>query len=218
MKKIIIAAMALTCATAGFSADTVTSENIVGYNKVVATSLNLVSVDFDYSATNITPETIYGDTLPVGTKIFTFTSGIGYATSEYVESFGTKFWTATPALNGATAHWLAFNVGDTPVDPIYSGDVLLAEFTTNSIIPGLQLLSWPYPTAVKLSDMGIVPEEGDKVYTYDPAVGYATAEYVNSFGTLFWTADPVIKIGEGFWYSSNISVTNRWIATRPFTP
>ena len=104
MKKLVMTVAVLACAASIVSAQ-VTSVNIVGYNKTTQAGLTLVSVDFDYDATGVTPEAVYGSTLPVGSKIYTYTPGVGYSTSEYVDSFGSQFWTADPTIKVGEGFW-----------------------------------------------------------------------------------------------------------------
>ncbi len=214
MKKIIMTAALVACA-AVVVAQTVTSVNIVGYNKVeLNAGLQINSVQFDIG-TNVNPVTLYGDALPVGAVIYTY-DGV-YASATYSEFFGSSFWSDSTLNLEEGSHWLSMPEGVST--NIIAGEVLLAETVTNSIVPGLQLIAWPYPTAVRVVDLGYDATVGDVVWTYENGVGYASSTYSEFFGSFFWSDENLtVPIGSGFWYNSLSVTTNEWIVVRPFTP
>jgi len=215
MKKIIIAAMALTCATAVFSADTVTSENIVGYNKAVTTT-GLQILGTAFLTGNDTPPGVFGDSLPVGSKIFAY-NGAGYDSSEFKAGFGgVTFWdNETLNIGQAVGYWV--DVPSGTQTNIISGDVETVDNVTNSITVGLQLLSYPYPVARTVPELGFTPSVGDKIFVYN-GTGYDSSEFKAGFGGVtFWDNTTLtIEVGVGFWYDS-VGSTN-WVVARPFTP
>ena len=86
MKKLIATVAVLACAASVVSAQTVTSQNIVGYNKdVSAIGFHISGMQFDNAVAN-TPTTVYGDSLPLNSKIYTW-NGSGYVIVTYGQSF-----------------------------------------------------------------------------------------------------------------------------------
>jgi hypothetical protein len=99
--------------------------------------------------------------------------------------------------------------------------VPLDDSVTNNLVPGLQLISYPYPVQVSISQMELNPTVGDKIYKYVPGSGYggniATFQSVFIGGTA-WNVDLTFDVGEGFWYESASAGTVQWVVNRPFTP
>jgi hypothetical protein len=190
----------------------------VGYTKVVSEpGLQVFSAQFDTG--DNTPEGLFGDALPEGSKIYKYDPATGYvgniATYEAV-LFGGTAWNNAVELGQGDAFWV--ETSDT-VTNIIAGEVYMQDSVTNSIVPGLQMLSYPYPVQRSLSQLNINPVEGDKIYKYDVATGYigniATYESV-LFGGTAWSQDITFGVGDGFWYESVATETVEWVEIRPF--
>jgi hypothetical protein len=228
MKKLVMTAAVLACAASIVSAQTVTSANIVGYNKDVSpVGLHIAGMQFINGASTVVD--VYGDQLPQGTVIYKYVPGAGYATSLYDEYFDAELgdfvigWDPKDLdLSGEQGFWVQNNsVGSATA--IMSGEVNIAASVTNSIVTGLQLLTMPYPVQTVIVDAGFAPAQGDVVYKYVPGAGYATSLYDEYFDAdlgdfvIGWDPkDLTFEVGEGIWYSAVAPGT--WIATRPFTP
>jgi hypothetical protein len=76
MKKLVLITAVIACA-AMVMAQTVTSQNIVGYSKEANDSLQINAAQFWVGAGNTTTE-VYGDQLPVGSKVYVYVPGSGY--------------------------------------------------------------------------------------------------------------------------------------------
>ena len=213
MKKLVMTVAVLACAASVTLAQTVTSANMVGYNKAVtASGLQILGTQFETG--NNTPEGIFSDALPYGSKIYSYNGG--YAISTYTQGvFGQPDkWDVVLDLGQSAGYWVEVPSGT--YTTILSGEVELADSITNGIVIGLQLVSYPYPVARTVSQLGFSPQYGDKVYKY--AGGYSIATYTQGvFGQPDkWDADFTLEVGEGFWYESG-SVSS-WVVNRPFTP
>jgi hypothetical protein len=172
-----------------------------------------------------TVESVLGDQLPVGTKVYLYTTGSGYSISTYESYFDLDTFTTvtnwnpkTADLSGATGFWVENNSG-AAVQSIMSGEVPMDDSFTNSIVEGLQLLTYPYPVAMDVVDMGFSPNIGDKIYTYSSGYSIATYETyfdIDTFTTVTdWNPKTAsVEVGEGFWYEGVAAST--WVATRPF--
>ena len=220
MKKLIMATAALACIASVVSAETVSSANIVGYTKDTAddAGFHIAAMQF-INATN-SPESIYGDSMPKGTKIYLY-NGSGYDTSTYQDVFvpgqgSVLKWGTDLDLVSGVGYWV-----ETPsaAEAVLSGEVPVADSVTNSIVVGFQLLSYPYPVSRMVSELGLTPAEGDKIYVFN-GTGYDTSTYQKVFvpgqgSVLKWDDETLsIDVGEGFWYEAVASQT--WIAERPF--
>lgn len=213
MKKLVMTAAVLTCAASIVSAQTVTSANVVGYNKAV-TVAGLQILGTQFVNTNSTPEGLFGESLPVGSRVYAF-NGVGYDIAEFQSGFGgVTFWDATFDIGQSVGYWVEVPSGTQT--NIISGEVELADSVTNSISIGLQILSYPYPVDVTVETLGFVPSVGDRVYSFN-GVGYDIAEFQSGFGGVtFWDSNFTLPVGSGWWYESVANAT--WVATRPFTP
>jgi hypothetical protein len=153
--------------------------------------------------------------------IYKYVPGSGYvgniATYEAV-LFGGLACNNSFDLGQGVGFWVE---APSPVESIVAGEVYMQDAVTNNLVPGLQLISYPYPVQVSISQMNLTPTEGDVIYKYVPGSGYvgniATYESV-LFGGLAWNQDLTFDVGEGFWYESAAGSTVQWIEARPFTP
>ena len=232
MKKLVMTVAVLTCAASFVSAQTVTSANIVGYNKAISyKGQQLFGANFQI-ADGATPNSLFGEMFPNGTKVYKYsndglgTAGYDFATFTVHPVFGSNWDKPDMTLDGV-GFWVQIP-GTAPTNEyqsIISGEVEVSGAVTNPIVIGLQLLTNPYPvdrTVAGATDgMGFTPSDGDKVFVYandgQGTVGYdfATFSVHPVFGANWDKPNIAISIGAGFWYDSTAS-TN-WIANRPFS-
>jgi hypothetical protein len=114
-------------------------------------------------------------------------------------------------------YWAQTPGGSSDVDNIVAGEVSLDATTDVTIQLGLQMIANPYPMEVGITQLGITPTVGDKLYvwTNDGAGGgsYSVATYIQPPfppGALpKWDDEGVvIPVGQGIWYqSANVSDT-----------
>ncbi len=209
MKRIIITATLVACA-AVVSAQTVTSVNIVGYSKVeTVNGLVMIAQQFDGGST---PADLFGDTLPLGSRIYQFTTS-GYNVSEYKSIFlSGDAWDTSLDLS-AGSFWVETSMVTTN---IFSGEVPLADSITNNLVPGLSLVAYPYPVEVGVDDLGLIPELGDRIYQFTTS-GYNVSEYKSVFlSGDAWDTPLVFGVSDGFWYENSGEATNVWIAVKAF--
>lgn len=211
MKK-IIATAAFVAAAAAVTAQTVTSANIVGYNKATTEAGFLIKAN-QFSTTNQTPEGVFGSSLPVGSKIYTF-DGSAYSISTYTAGFfgAPDYWNNALDLGQGVGFWVETAGVE---EPIVSGEVYMDDSVTNSIAVGFQLISYPYPVERTVKTLGFTPEIGDKVYKFSGG-SYQISTYTAGFfgAPDDWNNDFILEVGEGFWYEA-VAATN-WVVNRPF--
>ncbi|MDF7805829.1 hypothetical protein P4E94_00160 [Pontiellaceae bacterium B12219] len=224
MKKIIMTAALSACASLVFAQATVTSANIVGYNKDVSNP-GLHMSGYQFLGDDTTPAGVFGDQLPIGTKISVF-NGANYDNSTYeiYFDFGTFMnvtnWNPnTLDLGLAKGFWVE-NTGASVATAVLSGEVQVADSVTNEIVIGLQQLSYPYPVARNVLDLDFTPSIGDKISVYNGS-NYDTSTYeiYFDFGTFMnvtnWNPSAIdIAVGQGFWYEAVSAQT--WVANKPF--
>lgn len=198
MKKLVMTAAVLTCAASIVSAQTVTSANIVGYQKQARPSLQMVGSAWKTGSLDsiLGHGHLAGPSVDLADKAYIYTAGSGY---EQFYLYATEFngaaveWrsAATGLADGeimnGTAIWLESS-GFVSGDIINAGEVELGEFATNSIPAGLDMLSYPF--SVEVADINSLtlltsgfsfsvgfpanPDLSDKLYIYTPGVGYTT--------------------------------------------
>jgi len=217
-KTLLIAAAALISATAFAQTGVVSSANVVGYIKDVSPAgFHIAGMQFDNPTNNLS--TVFGDSLPKGSKVYTFDSG--YTIAEYNDVFVpitglvTK-WNPDTVLASGEGFWVS--LGGTSTN-IFSGDVPMDDVITNSIVEGFQLCTYPYPVDRVVTNLGLNPSKGDKIYVFDG--GYTISEYNDVFVPIVglvtkWNPVSPIAAGQGFWYSTTNATD--WVVTRPFTP
>lgn len=217
-KRLTIAAAALISASA--FAQTVTSANIVGYNKDVnADGFTISALQFDIGTSN-TPETVYGDSLPKGSQIFVW-DGSGYTIATYTDVFvpfvgNVTKWSSEPEFFIGDGYWIDSAGVSTS---ILSGEVVSEASVTNSLIEGFSLLSYPYPVDRVITNLGFTPNKGDQIFIWDGS-GYSISTYTDVFvpfqgNVLKWSIETnSVAVGQGFWYESVSNST--WIVNKPF--
>jgi hypothetical protein len=223
MKKLVIGAAALACASI-VSAQTVTSANIVGYNKDVspASSFHIAGVQFATSGTS--PTAVFGAQLPLGTKIYVF-NGATYSTSTYITDYDDDFneiqrWDNDAIELGSAVGFWVQNTGASQAEAIISGNVPLELTISKAISTGFQLISYPYPVAQKVKDMEFTPTLGDKIYVFNGST-YNTATFIEDYDDDFnliqvWdNPDLTVQVGQGFWYEAEEPM--QWVVNRPFS-
>ena len=98
----------------------------------------------------------------------------------------------------------------------------------NQVVAGLQLLSYPYPTSVGVSQLslsngaiyGEAPDSADTLYVWDRSSQSFKVYYYYSDGSLidFSTGDVATNAlapGEGFWYH-HVGSGFSWVETKPY--
>ena len=228
-KTLLIAAAALAAAVTSSQAQTVYSQNIVGYANLTLSPGNYELVaptfDLDGTGTNGTITTVVGTNVATGTSILVF-NGSGYDALTW-GSLGRGQplgWT----LNGAYDPTYPINVGqgfwvNDPSDTnlTVSGTVLQGAALTNEFVLGAgnySLLSSQVPISGGVTSvLKYQPSVGDAILLYNGS-GYDAYSY-GSLGRgqpVEWTLngasnEPNVSVGQGFWL--NPSAANTWVET-----
>ena len=225
MKKIIMTSALVACA-AVVAAQTVTSANVVGYSKQTAPgngAFKIISNQFIADdEVGATLDEAFGDSLPENTELYAWDGG-AYKIYAYFGWNGgwtdaTSFAPAgTNVIERGNSLWVK-NVDLVDAEVLVSGNVPVSSSTTNVLHDGFSLVSNPYPSAVRLDDLNISPEENDEIYLYDGT--YTIYAYFGWNGgwtdaTSFAPAGTVeIPVGVGFWYKT--AVARDWVMPIPY--
>jgi hypothetical protein len=223
-KTLLIAAAALAAGVISSQAQSVYSQNIVGYVNLPLTNgvITLVSpaLDADGTGTNNTISTVFPSPA-LGDTVYVF-NGSGYDTLNYTAVGSghpvvyTTNWfngvTASPTYKinpGVSVFYLpAANETATEVGTVLQGTNLVNQYfpPANTI----QLLSSQVPISGGLTSvLGYKPTLGDTVYIYDngaydtynyTAVGQGhPVVYTTNWFNGVTPSEPVISVGQGFW-------------------
>lgn len=207
MKKLLMTVAVLGCA-AVVTAQTVTSQNIVGYTKVTVTagSLELVALNFDTGG--LTVGDLIGDQLPGSSVVHLWDkTSRTYTTCNK----GRAGWDPNPVVNLGDALWLDAGSGVNEV--ILSGEVLLADTNTVAMVTGVDALGYYYPVEVLFSTSDLAGQApGSSVLHVWNGLNYDTFNK----GRAGWDGDPTIGVADGFWLDTPSDFT--WTEERPFTP
>ena len=216
MKKTVTVMLAVAFGAFIAQAQT-TSDNIVGYVKQsTEAGLQMQGIQFT-GGSDVTVQGLYGSTLPVGSKVYTYTAGVGpYDIATYNAGFFglPDSWDKDIVLGLGSAVWVQLPAGASTVEVVQAGEVSSDASVDISIVTGLQLLANPYPVQTTVQNAGFSPTVGDKVYVYTDG-SYDIATYNAGFFGLpdSWDKDIVIPAGAGFWYQAADNQT--WSASSP---
>ncbi len=217
MNKSVLLAAALSVAGCFVvQAEPVPSVNVVGYISTTNAANTWYMQGGPFAklgagASEVTITDVLGTNIANGTIVYLW-NGLGYVG----ESFAAGVWSpGTNLISRADGFWmratLGFQltrIGEVPSD-------LYASNTVTSISPGLQILAYPYPVSVGLTNMGLsaIAANGDTIFKWN-GLGWDSTSYAGGA----WGTNFVFQIGEGFWYKrSNSSSATNWTVVKPYT-
>ena len=194
-------------------------DRVVGTNGVAAAGSGSADNVIIYNKSNqlYTTYWLYSNAAPSFNR--RWRSGTGFATNVYLTP-GMGYWYLSRASSNTTL--------------ILAGEAVDQLVVTNTIVPGLQILSYPFSANVRISDLTLTngvaavgSGSADNIILYEPTNALFTTYWLYSnaapsfnrrwrSGTGFAT-NVFIKSGEGFWYQSRTSTNLLWIETRPYT-
>jgi len=227
---LIAAATALAAAVTSSQAQTVYSQNVVGYVNLGLTpgayQLYTPSLDIDGTGTNGTVSNIVGTNVATGTTVLAW-NGAGYDTLIY-ESGGRGQPVAWQLLGTGADPTYPLNVGEgffisdpTDTNITLTGVVLSGTVTNQYVTPAgtYALLGSKIPYGGDITtNLNYIPNSGDTVLTWNGS-GYNTFIYESGgrgqpvawqlLGT--GQQDPQIAVGQGFFLSP--AVANTWVET-----
>ena len=115
---------------------------------------------------------------------------------------------------------------------VAAGDVVLATAVTNTIRPGLQLISYPFTARVKISDMnlkngvhGTSESVADNLIIYDTELQDYVTYYLRSHSSIghpewrrltTWATNVYVEPGQGFFFRSRTPTTYLWVEQSPY--
>ncbi len=248
--KIMRATLILSVALASLAfadSNVVSSANVVGYvQSIQQNDLQIIMSPFEGSSLNDMALTngLGGDSLVNSDNVYLYVPGEGYKNYFFAGDVGDPTFnykwidhdTTTVATNiipPGTAFWYRNRLGTTN-EVMFSGDVVLDVSITNTIVEGLQLISFPYSCAADLNSMALTNGLGgdslvnsDNIYIYVPGVGYKNYFFAGDVGdpafnykwidhdtTTVVTND--IPLDAGFWYRCRKVGGYEWIVPRPY--
>lgn len=220
MKKLIITTAVLACA-AIVTAQTVTSQNIVGYTKLTATAgeLDLFAINFDTGGATV--QDLIGAQLPNNSQIFLWDKD-AVPTPKYV-TITKNFlgnWLPNEVLDNGDAFWVKA-VGSGDYEVVLAGEVLTVE--TNSVpMPALVATGYFFPveTLWTATDLAAQLPNGSKVYVWNkdavpPKYETHTKNFLGNWPT---AGAVVISPTTGVWVDPIGAWSGVWNEERPFTP
>lgn len=245
MKKIVMTAALVACA-AVVTAQTVTSANIVGYNKIdrvnglqiAGTSWedaligDVVGYDYTGGSRSSRATTLYTFDGAVYTVYYLYDDGAGTVEWRYVDG-------NTSAESEVFENGVSFLISDRDVVSgdvaIMSGEVNVTEYTTNSIAIGLALVTYPYSADVdSLDDLeltqsgtsGTRSSRADTIIVFDTAsaqyITYYLHENAANFEARAWVpvggsyGDPVPGISNGVGFFYSARNAFDWVELNPY--
>lgn len=206
--------LAFLTAFAAFSmfsfAETVSSANIVGYNRITIPSNNYALVSTAFISTNNTIEGIFGD-LPTGSSVlFWDPVAQGYASvSKTRAGWGDG---GTNTIERGSGVFVKLPEGVESVDITASGDVPNDSSVTYFTLEGYALLSYPYPSDVPFGNTALATNSltGDSISFWNN--GWQTYSKTRAGWGDF--ATNTLELGQAFFYRS--STTTQIDEAKPY--
>lgn len=211
----------LICLASITTAQTVTLGTFGYSRKDVPIGFEMSAMQF-FSGTNSSVSSVYSNSLPIGTKVWSF-NGNTYDTPSTLVSYTDRSgqsitnWTVDLDLEDlGSGHWLEL---PTASEVMYSGNVPMDDVITNSITTGFQICAYPYPVDRVVSNLGISGTIGDRIWVLKGS-GYESSTlvfYTDRSGQPItnWTAATLeIGVGDSFWYEA--IGDSQWIVERPY--
>ena len=224
MKKLIMTAAVVACAASIVSAQTVTSQNIVGYTKFTAVEgeFTMVGLNFEPASPYITD--LIGNQLPLNSKIFKWDKATdGYVSYTKSGRAAPGAWPGTATLELGDAFWVEVPVGGGSHEVILPGEVNLAATTEVTIATPTpyEMVSLSYPVTIAFGDTDLSAQLGlnSKIYLWTGS-GYVSYTKSGRAAPGVWSAEAqavVIGPSTSFWIESGAGTVN-WSETRPFNP
>jgi hypothetical protein len=203
-KTLLLASVALAVSLATSTAQSVYSQNVVGYvNLNLTNGFNFIAnqLDSDGTGTNNTLFTCFGtNNLPNATKVWVFVDG-GWQSVLYIASTGSWLGNSTNAVNAALNPGGGVMVQITTPYPTnatvtFAGNVLQAAIT-NAVTAGFQVIATPFPiSGVIDTNFGYIPSKGDRIYTWNPAIQNYSGTTPLYTGSKWLPAEPTITVGQ----------------------
>lgn len=218
MKKIsLIVACVGLAGSAAMAADPVYSVNAVGYVKkaMTANAYRLMGAPFakvNGGNAELTASDVFGvEGIPDNTKIYLW-DGTDYVPETFYEGYG---WDPnTTLISRSDGFWMTTSL---TTDIVLSGEVPSAAYAANTataLAQGYQLITFPYPSAISLTNtvLSTLASDNDKIYVWD-GTDYVPYTYYDGYG---WDpSDLVVQPGDGYWYyRAGSSVV--WNETKPY--
>lgn len=225
--KTLITAMAL-CATAALlplqAQDTVTSVNAVGMVRISIQPGELQLIQPTFIGENETP--LIGEVLgemPNGTTVYVWDAAPSaqvYITEQYSEGFGWFPGTTQIARNQGFFVLLPNTAPETSI--VLSGEVPGGEVNETfmtEIVPGLQMIGFPFPTSTPLSETNLsvppssggIVSNGDSIYAWT-GNGWSTEQYFEGFG--WFPGTLIFQPGQAYFYLTTTGKS--WNEVKPY--
>jgi hypothetical protein len=219
-KTLICAAAVLAAGLASSVAQTVYSQNVVGYVNVVfpANSFSLIANPLDASNSGgNTISNLFKASNPLGDTVFIW-NGSFFAPNPLDEFDGT--W-ANPNQVLAPGTGFFLQNGATAVTNTFVGDVPQGTLTV-PLIPGYNLVASKVPQSGFVQDLGLSATPGDTIYLWNGSF-FAPCpldEFDNTWSpvagfTVDPTKGPLMNVAQSFFYQKGVSSTATF--TRIFT-
>lgn len=209
----------------------VVSRNAVGYYRVDMQRGEIRMLTYPFfciSATN-TPDptpmnTMSFNTVPPGTCLYLWdaaasmyrsevmisnvVSGLKWVPNKNLLTPGKGFWMKIPAFAPSNRYSIYF-YGEIPDD-------FTAPTATVDVLPGMNMLGYPYPTESVWTNLNIAKTAsiGDVVYTFTNGSYHS---YACIAGPRWTPGTLILRTGEGFWYKSKTGTTRSWEEPKPYT-
>ena len=236
---VILAAVSLVAQTGSFAQDEVYSVNVVGFQKLTAVSSGLTMVSVPFSKSSNTLDGVVGPQLTAGkTSTSADNISIWNAVSQRYETCWLKLadsnWytlAGAKATNQIITSMGLFVQNRTATSRVVvvSGDVPNASRITNNLLPGLNLVSYPFSTDVDINQSGLTngktgktSSSADNIRIWNSGTKQYDSYWLKTDRKWYTFAGDLasnvrVGFGVGFWYQNRTNIVFDWSEARPYT-
>ena len=219
---------------ASFGQTDVISRNVVGYYRVDMQRGEIRMLTYPFFCVSVTNtvdptpmNTVWFNSVPPGTCLYFWDAAVSMYRSEVLVSNvvtglkwvpnknllipGKGFWVKIPSFAPSNQYSI-YLMGELP-------DAYTAPTTTVDVLPGMNMLGYPYPTDALWTNLNIAKtaSRGDIAYIYSN--GYRSCNCLSTNGgvPLWMPTTFCLRVGEGFWYKSRAETTRSWEEAKPYS-
>lgn len=207
------------------AANTATSVNIVGFNKITCPRGGYVLVSTAFESLEGSPLKsldVFGTTqLPAGTVIYAWDQLLQPSPGYRLDGYSTKSgWGTNITYKAGMGFWIF--IPDTVAQPSYdvvlAGQVPMQSETSNTVYDGYAMLGYPYTSSMLWTNTDLAKKSpsGTVLYWWDNTI---TNYQLNGKSKGNWSnPDLVITPSMGFWLYNPTSVALTNVEVRPYNP
>jgi hypothetical protein len=201
------------------AADTATSVNIVGFQKITCPKGQLVMVSTAFKSLDGTPlksVNVFSNQVPNGTSVYAYDS----VTAQYkIDNKTIAGWGTNITYDGKMGFFVKVSpsAASNSYDVVMAGEVPMDSVITNSVYPALNMMGYPYTASIAWTNTSLAKNarNGDTLYVWTGTNYDSYNKTISGWGP---ATNLVINTGMGFWFKSSRTSLTNFFDVRPYNP